>query len=175
VHSSYAHRTQNLSIKTDVVFLDGPHFSRTPKDTLSLFSHSHFHFHRRRGDSATLRTFLRVEDPRPWHLRAPKHPVESICPPRTTSSSSSSSSRVSGICHGICIYEQNDTKLEAKLKFFSIGSFIGLSTGLNFCESGYSFGFGGGHTPLLPLSRVILLSFRQLDNNTAASDSRRPL
>ena len=31
-------------IKTDMVFLDEPHFSRTPQDTLSLFSHSHFHF-----------------------------------------------------------------------------------------------------------------------------------
>ena len=29
-----------------------------------------------------------LEDPRPWHLRAPKHPVESTCPPSTTSSSS---------------------------------------------------------------------------------------
>ena len=33
----------NLSIKTDLVFLDEAHFSRTPQDTLSLFSHSHFH------------------------------------------------------------------------------------------------------------------------------------
>jgi hypothetical protein len=43
--------------------------------------------------------------------------------PRTTSSSSR-----------ICIYEQNGTKLEAKLHFFSISSFIGL----DFCESGVS-------------------------------------
>tara|TARA_B100000424_G_scaffold238267_1_gene204249 strand:+ start:329 stop:541 length:213 start_codon:yes stop_codon:yes gene_type:complete len=26
-----------------MVFLDEAHFSRTPQDTLSLFSHSHFH------------------------------------------------------------------------------------------------------------------------------------
>jgi hypothetical protein len=35
-----------------------------------------------------------LEDPRPWHLRAPKHPAESTCPPRTTSSSSR-----------VCLYE----------------------------------------------------------------------
>ena len=38
-----AHRTHNLSIKTDMVFLDEPHFSSTPQVTLSLFSHSHSH------------------------------------------------------------------------------------------------------------------------------------
>ena len=43
LYSSYAYRTHNLSIKTDMVFLDEAHFSRTPQDTLSLFSHSHFH------------------------------------------------------------------------------------------------------------------------------------
>ena len=43
LYSSYAYRTHNLPIKTDVVFLDEARFSRTPQDTLSLFSHSHFH------------------------------------------------------------------------------------------------------------------------------------
>ena len=47
-----------------------------------------------------------LEDPRPWHLRAPKHPVESTCPLQL----------------GMYIY----TKLEAKLQFFRISSFIGL-------------------------------------------------
>ena len=53
----------------------------------------------------------------------------------------------------------NDTKLEAKLHFFSISisSFIGLE----FRESGFSFEFGGnggGHTVIHHyLSRAILL------------------
>jgi hypothetical protein len=54
----------------------------------------------------------------------------------------------------------NDTKLEAKLHFFSISSFIGLE----FSESGFSFEFGGGHTPP-PLSCYTTLSLSFIDLN----------
>ena len=40
------------------------------------------------GTLFSLELEIILEDPRPWHLRAPKHPVESTCPPSTTSSSS---------------------------------------------------------------------------------------
>ena len=49
----------------------------------------------------------------------------------------------------------NDTQLEAKLHFFNIGSFIRL----DFRESGFSFEFGGGHTPP-PLSCYATLLVR---------------
>ena len=48
---------------------------------------------------------------------------------------------------GMYLSLSNDTKLEAKLHVFNMSSFIGL----DFREPGFSFEFGGGHTPL-PLS-----------------------
>ena len=50
-------------------------------------------------------------------------------------------------------YCNYDTKLEAKLHFFDISSFIRL----DFLESGFSFEFGGGHIPLPPSCYTTLL------------------
>ena len=63
----------------------------------------------------------------------------------------------------------NDTKLEAKLHFFSISSFIGLE----FSESGFSFEFGGGHTPPPPSCYVLYYSFSRTPRRTPEDPDER--
>jgi hypothetical protein len=62
---------------------------------------------------------------------------------------------------GMYLSLSNDTKLEAKLHVFNMSSFIGL----DFREPGFSFEFGGGHTPL-PLSCCTTLLIWDSDSHS---------